>query len=595
MPNVTQFFRCAFRRGPVLALFFPAVVAAQDYSLRFYGHGVSAPDLDRVKIQIDDPANHDPGPPADIGSEDFTIELFIKARAADNTAPPVACGTNINWIYGNIVIDRDRFNQDRKFGLSIAGGKIVFGVSGDGTGDRTICGTSNVLDNQWHHIAVQRRRSDGYMWLFVDGALEATADGPDGDVSYPDDGVPCATCCGGPCTGSDPFLVLGAEKHDAGASFPSYSGYMDELRISNALRYAASFTPPAAPFNDDPETAALYHFDEGPAGACTGTVIDATAGGLSPGQCRHGGSSPAGPEYSADTPFNPAPPTHDATVRTLRPLKVRVRSGVSAVTKQVRVMVRNSDPDSTSVQTIALAAANIDCPPGIIVGPPDFDRSTPGSQDTVELRGRQTKTAVVSLNIAAADFTTFNRHAPSRCTLSFTATPTAPGNIDPSPSNNTMPMEVNVFDANDVEQTAAHETVIESVRVLHPGKVEIPPGATFKETAVRITVVNADRGEQPGHSITVTAADGDCPAGTVGLADFDRQTAGQQNTALVVGGGKAQALLPLTIQASQFTTVSARSPARCVATITAVGPAGDSDGSNNATRLVLDVIDLGDL
>ena len=84
---------------------------------------------------------------------------------------------------------------------------------------------ASVLDNQWHHVAVQRRRSDGFLSLYVDGTLQASADGPDGDVSYPDNGVP-GNFCGGPCTNSDPFLVLGAEKHDAGAAFPSYEGLL---------------------------------------------------------------------------------------------------------------------------------------------------------------------------------------------------------------------------------------------------------------------------------------------------------------------------------------------------------------------------------
>ncbi len=271
-------------------------------SLRFYGNGVAAPDLDRVKIAIDDVANNLPGPPADVGSSDFTIEFWLKAAAADNTAAAVSCGNNINWIYGNIVVDRDRYGQDRKFGLSLAGGQLVFGVSGDGSGDRTICGTSNVLDAVWHHVAVQRRRSDGQLSLYVDGALEAQADGPDGDLSYPDDGVPCANCCNGSnCNFSDPFLVLAAEKHDAGAAYPSYNGFLDELRLSNTLRYNSNFTRPSAAFSTDPTTVALYHFDEG-----SGDVIADTSmasGGPSDGERRYGGT-PAGPDWSGDSPFN---------------------------------------------------------------------------------------------------------------------------------------------------------------------------------------------------------------------------------------------------------------------------------------------------
>jgi hypothetical protein len=227
----------------------------------------------------------------------------MKASASENTAGGQTCGANINWIYGNIVFDRDCYNQDRKYGLSIAGGKFVFGVTGAGTGDRTICGTADILDEQWHHIAVERRRSDGWMWLYVDGNIQANADGPDGDVSYPDDGVP-GEYCDGPCINSDPYLVIGAEKHDAGALYPSYSGWIDEIRISNNIRYSSNFARPSAAFTIDANTMALYHLDGGP-GNCTGTVVETSGatGGPSNGTCYFGGS-PSGPVWSSDTPFS---------------------------------------------------------------------------------------------------------------------------------------------------------------------------------------------------------------------------------------------------------------------------------------------------
>ncbi|MGQ9657677.1 MAG: LamG-like jellyroll fold domain-containing protein [Fimbriimonadales bacterium] len=281
------------------ALLTLALAHTQGYSLRFYGNGID--DIDRVKIRIDDPANTLPGPPADIGATDFTIEFWVKGDLSDNPTSPISCGWNVDWIYGNIIIDRDRFAQDRKFGISIADGRVVFGVSGDGTGDFTICGTSNVLDSAWHHIAVQRRRSDGYMWLYVDGVLQAQGDGPDGDISYPDDGVPCDSCCYGPCDFSDPYLVFGAEKHDYDRNYyPSFSGYLDEVRLSTVLRYSGSFTPPTQPFTPDAQTAALYHFDEG-----SGTqILDSSgaSGEPSHGELRYGGT-PAGPVWTRDTPF----------------------------------------------------------------------------------------------------------------------------------------------------------------------------------------------------------------------------------------------------------------------------------------------------
>jgi len=219
--------------------------------------------------------------------------------AAENTAGPIVCGPNYDWIYGNILLDRDRFNQGRAFGVSIAGGVVAFGVVNATFEPWTLCGVTDVLDGVWHHVAVQRRRADGRLELFVDGKLEAAADGPDGDLSYPDDGVP-GNHCGGPCDFSDPFVVFGAEKHDAGAAFPSFSGWLDEIRFSSVLRYGGDFTVPAAPFTPDAFTAALYHLDEG-----AGDVVHDTSG--APGGPIHGerryGGSPAGPEWSQGSPF----------------------------------------------------------------------------------------------------------------------------------------------------------------------------------------------------------------------------------------------------------------------------------------------------
>jgi hypothetical protein len=252
-----------------------------------------------LKIAVDDPDDDLPGPPADVGAEDFTIEFWMRGGADDNAQPAVNCGSNINWINGNIIMDRDRFNQDRKWGLSLADGRFVWGVSGDATGDLTICGTTDALDDAWHHVAVQRRRSDGYVWLFVDGALEAEGDGPDGDVSYPDNGVP-GNHCGGPCDYSDPFVVFAAEKHDAGESYPSFAGWIDEIRFSNAIRYTEAFDPPTEAFATDGQTVALYHLSEG-AGTTVGDSSGA-AGGPSDGFINVGGS-PEGPEWSLESPF----------------------------------------------------------------------------------------------------------------------------------------------------------------------------------------------------------------------------------------------------------------------------------------------------
>ncbi len=298
--------RCHFSAFAALAAWIALTVVppARAASLRFHGFGDD--DVDRVKIPIDDPENpnDEPGPPVDVGAGDFTIELWLKGMLAENANGVQNCGGD-GWIYGNIVIDRDRWEPGgRDYGISLGDGRATFGVAGTSSGT-TICGGTLVLDGDWHHLAFDRRAADGRLRIFVDGVLDAQGTGPLGDVSYPGNETPQGTNCdGGPCFGSDPFVVFGAEKHDAGPSFPSFSGWLDEVRFSNVIRYAGTFTPPAAPFVPDASTKALYHFDEG-SGELVGDSSGAQ-GGPSHGERRFGGTPIPGPEWSGETPFAPA-------------------------------------------------------------------------------------------------------------------------------------------------------------------------------------------------------------------------------------------------------------------------------------------------
>lgn len=232
-----------------------------NYALQFFGTGSG--DVDRVKIRIDDPVEGMPPRRADIGGDDFTIEFWLRTPPGANRAGPVTCGENVAWIGGNIVLDRDRYNAGRKFGLSLAGGIVVFGVTVATDAHRTICGQRRIDDGLWHHVAVTRALASGELHLYVDGALEAgPVAGPPGDLSYPDRAIP-GDFCRGPCTRSDPFLVLGAEKHDVGPDYPAFAGELDELRLSSVIRYDGPFEVPSSAFVPDSATAALYHFDEG--------------------------------------------------------------------------------------------------------------------------------------------------------------------------------------------------------------------------------------------------------------------------------------------------------------------------------------------
>ncbi|MGQ9888654.1 MAG: LamG-like jellyroll fold domain-containing protein [Aggregatilineales bacterium] len=252
-------------------------------SLRFYGNGTN--DIDRVKIRIDAPER-----PADIGATDFTIEFWMRAVPGENNSGACTSGED-NWVNGNIIIDRDIYGPGDfgDLGISLYGGRIAFGVN-NGSAGQTLCGATNVVNNQWRHIAVVRQRHTGLMQIYVDGVLDAQTTGPTGDVSYRN-----GRSSSWP---NDPFLVFGAEKHDVDPAYPSYRGWLDEVRLSNIRRYNGNFARPTAPFQPDANTVGLYHFDEG-----NGNVVNDSSGGGSHGERRFGGS-PAGPVWSNETPFS---------------------------------------------------------------------------------------------------------------------------------------------------------------------------------------------------------------------------------------------------------------------------------------------------
>jgi hypothetical protein len=285
---------------------------------------------------------------------------------------------------------------------------------------------------------------------------------------------------------------------------------------------------------------------------------------------------------------------HDSVVQRLEPMLVNIPLGVSAVTKRVKVKVTNADigpPAERPGHVIMLMANDGDCPAGTVIGMPDFDRTAPGAQNTVEVAGGKSRAAMVTLNVSSGAFTSFNRRAPKRCTLTFSASAVVAGNSDPAPSNNVAILELSVIDGNDPDGMGVHETTASSIR---PMKVRLGKGRASLLRRATVTVGNADVLDVAGHAVTLVAADGDCPPGTVGVPDFDSATAGPQNVVAVPAMRTRTGRLPVTINASAFTTRNIKSPARCTADLVATGPAGDSEGSNNLSRLVIDVYDRND-
>ena len=251
------------------------------FKLRFFGNGWG--DHDRIKILVDNPSTG--GLPVDVGAADMTIEWWMHALTVDNQSPTCSPGGD-NWMAGNIIFDRDvpGSGDHGEYGISLTNGTIAFGVN-NGTSSETLCGIMDVADGQWHHIAVTRSSSDGQMRIFVDGELDQEMIGPAGDISYRD-----GRTAQNP--DQDPYLVIGARKSDLGLA---YNGNIDEIRISNVIRYTEYFQPDQVPFTTDSQTMALYHFDQG----YGNTIFDraSAAGGPSHGIRNYGGDPENGPEW----------------------------------------------------------------------------------------------------------------------------------------------------------------------------------------------------------------------------------------------------------------------------------------------------------
>ncbi|MCX7697072.1 MAG: LamG domain-containing protein [Bacteroidales bacterium] len=228
----------------------PFALMSQNYCLRFFGNGQN--DIDRVKIALDSPHKS-----IDVG-ESFTIEFQLKATAVENPLGANATeGHNDDWTLGHVIIDRDIFGpgDHGDYGISLAGGRIAFGVN-NGSQSYTLISNTILTDGIWHHVAVTRRHTNGEMNIFIDGILDKSfISGITGDISYRDNRTTQWP--------NDPYLVIGAEKHDYdNSTYPSFSGMLDEIRISNKVRYHSNYTPQLM-LTCDSITIALYHLDEG--------------------------------------------------------------------------------------------------------------------------------------------------------------------------------------------------------------------------------------------------------------------------------------------------------------------------------------------
>lgn len=116
----------------------------------------------------------------------------------------------------------------------------------------TVIAPTSIKPNTWHHIAITSYSKDSrcYLIMYLDGQLINTTE------KYR------ANCSIYNTTVQTHNVVIAKPNTGAGGIGGYYfAGQLDEIRISNIVRYSTNFSLPKEPFVSDTSTQLLYHFD----------------------------------------------------------------------------------------------------------------------------------------------------------------------------------------------------------------------------------------------------------------------------------------------------------------------------------------------
>jgi hypothetical protein len=119
---------------------------------------------------------------------------------------------------------------------------------GDNSGSSV---AANISNSNWHHLALIRDVFEGRIYIYLDGTLiiNDIDTNPEFTIS-PDSPLQIGGWAGPGWNGPQ------------GREVEFYEGNIDEVRISNIVRYNSNFIPETE-FEADENTIALYHFNEG--------------------------------------------------------------------------------------------------------------------------------------------------------------------------------------------------------------------------------------------------------------------------------------------------------------------------------------------
>lgn len=158
-------------------------------------------------------------------NQDFTIELWYYP-------------TNITASSYTGLLSGHQAGQLNNYGLTQYTTSVMFTCDGVTAGQVY---SSNIVNNTWQHIAVVRKNN--VLTLYINGVSQQSKTYPNA-ISAP----------GG--------LVLGPFYYDQVEANNTFTGYIDEVRISKGIaRWSENFTPSTTQYETDKYTSLLVHFD----------------------------------------------------------------------------------------------------------------------------------------------------------------------------------------------------------------------------------------------------------------------------------------------------------------------------------------------
>lgn len=183
---------------------------------------------------VDDYVNIPDDPSLDI-TGDLTLEAWIFIE-----------GFSTSEGYHMYVIGKDT-SGERSYGIGVdltwtypkRPFAIIFHPGG---GYKVAWGSSDLVANQWYHLAGVFDASSDQITLYVDGVPQSPV--VDTSTVYP----------------GDADLRIGGRQYSGHGCY--FNGLIDEVRISDVARYSGAFTPATSPFVKDGNTVGLWHLDE---------------------------------------------------------------------------------------------------------------------------------------------------------------------------------------------------------------------------------------------------------------------------------------------------------------------------------------------